>query len=137
MFLRQKLQLDPDFRLTLASMGHELPAPLRRIAALAALSLTLLPAAAAAQTPSDEGYEADGPTVQNQVESGDSPQARRHGKRRQTRATRATRANPATTPRPACRSRAWTWGCCVAAGALLVGVGAGMRLLLKLPPPVR
>jgi len=109
------------------------PAPLRRIATLAALSLTLLPAAAAAQTPSDDGYQADGPNVQNQIESGRSP----------TEPATETRSNPSDTRESrhgATASLPFTGqdlGMLLAAGALLVGVGAGMRLLLKLPPPAR
>jgi len=115
-------------------------APLRRIAVLAALSLSLLPAAAAAQTPSGEGYEADGPTVQNQVESGGSPQEpaatetpSNPGDTREARDTRESR-DDATASLP---FTGLDLGMLVAAGALLVGVGTGMRLLLKLPPPAR
>ncbi len=113
---------------------------MRRIAVLAALSLTLLPAAAAAQTPSDEGYEADGPTVQNQVESGEKPleplptvTPSNPSNPRDTGDTRESR-DDATASLP---FTGLDLGMLVAAGALLVGVGAGVRLLLKLPPPVR
>ena len=119
------------------------PAPLRRIVVLAALSLSLLPAAAAAQSPSGDGYEADGPTVQNQVESGDSPQEpaatetpsnpANPGETREARETRESRnENKASLP-----FTGLDLGMLIAAGALLVGVGTGMRLLLKLPPTAR
>ena len=113
------------------------PAQLRRIVVLAALSLSLLPAAAAAQSPSGEGYEADGPTVQNQVESGDSPQAPAATE------TPSNPANPGDTREARNDNTAslpftgLDLGMLVAAGALLVGVGTGMRLLLKLPPTAR
>lgn len=116
------------------------PAQLRRIVVLAALSLSLLPAAAAAQSPSGEGYEADGPTVQNQVESGDSPQEpaatetpsnpANPGEAREARESR--NGNTASLP-----FTGLDLGMLIAAGALLVGVGTGMRLLLKLPPTAR
>ena len=135
-FLRQSC-VDPDFRPHAASMGHEpATARLRRLVALAALSLTLLPATAVAQTPSGDGYVADGPTVQNQIESGGSPQEP---------AATETPSNPCDTGDPRNRdddtaSLPFTGldlGLLVAAGVLLVGLGTGVRLVLKLPPPVR
>lgn len=104
---------------------------LRRLLAVAALSLTLLPATAAAQTPSEDGYSTDGPTVQNQIDDGGP----------------APQSDSGSNPSPSASSgggdgaglpfTGMDLGLLAGAGVLLVGLGAGMRLVLRLPPSVR
>ena len=100
----------------------------RRILTLSALALALAPATAVAQS-SDEGYETDGPTVQNQIEAGGSAGQSESG----SDPTAATASDggeglPFT---------GMDVGLLAGAGVLLVGVGAGMRMVLRLPPAVR
>ena len=108
------------------------PARLRRLVALAALSLTLLPATAVAQTPSDDGYEADGPTVQNQIESGGAPVASS-----EPGSDPSASAGPDGGEKAGLPFTGLDLGLLAGAGVLLVGLGAGMRLVLRLPPAVR
>ena len=103
------------------------PARLRRLVALAALSLTLLPATAAAQNSSEDGYRPDGPTVLNQIESGD-PSGDTDGGSTPAR----DRGDDASLP-----FTGMDLAMLVGAGALLLGLGTGMRLVLRLPPSVR
>jgi hypothetical protein len=104
---------------------------LRRILTLSALALALAPASALAQS-SDDGYETDGPTVQNQIEGGGT----------------AGQSDSGTSPTPANDSAGsgekaglpftgLDLGLLAGAGVLLVGMGAGVRFALRLPPPVR
>lgn len=109
------------------------PARLRRLVALAALSLTLLPATAIAQTPSDDGYEADGPTVQNQIESGGPGGSPESGTNPSASAGSGSDGNE----KAGLPFTGLDLGLLVGAGVLLVGLGAGMRLVLRLPPAVR
>jgi hypothetical protein len=111
------------------------PARLRRLVALAALSLTLLPATAIAQTPSDDGYEADGPTVQNQIESGGpgaSPESGTESGTDPSASAGSDGGEKAGLP-----FTGLDLGLLAGAGVLLVGLGAGMRLVLRAPPAVR
>lgn len=113
-------------------MNSHPPAPLRRLVALAALSLTLLlPTAASAQTPSEDGYETDGPTVQNQIESGSA------GEDDSGAATPAGSSDRGGGESASLPFTGMDLGMLLGAGVLLVGLGAGMRLVLRLPPPVR
>jgi len=107
------------------------PARLRRLVALAALSLTLLPATAIAQTPSDDGYEADGPTVQNQIESGDPGGSPASG------TDPSASAGSDGDEEAELPFTGLDLGLLAGAGMLLVGVGAGVRLVLRAPPAVR
>jgi len=104
---------------------------LRRILTLSALALALAPASALAQS-SDDGYETDGPTVQNQIEGGGT----------------AGQTDSGTSPTPSNDSAGsgeeaglpftgLDLGLLAGAGVLLVGMGAGVRFALRLPPPVR
>ncbi|HEX5910371.1 MAG TPA: hypothetical protein VFY44_07750 [Thermoleophilaceae bacterium] len=105
---------------------------LRRIVTLSALALALAPASALAQS-SDEGYETDGPTVQNQIEGGGT----------------AGQSESGTNPAPSSDSAdsgdqaaglpftGLDLGLLAGAGVLLLGMGAGVRFALRLPPPVR
>ena len=102
---------------------------LRRILTLSALAVALAPATAVAQS-SDEGYESDGPTVQSKIEGGGGGNA-----------GQAATGNPS--PSPAGDQEAGLpftgldLGLLAGAGVLLVGLGAGVRLALRLPPAVR
>jgi len=107
-------------------------ARLRRLVALAALSLTLFPAAAMAQSPSDDGYETDGPTVQNQVESGGPGAGSEPGTNPSASAAPDDDGEKAGLP-----FTGLDLGLLAGAGVLLVGLGAGMRVVLRLPPAVR
>jgi hypothetical protein len=103
-------------------------APLRRLVALAALSLFLLPATASAQS-SVDGYAPDDGVVQNQIESGgDQPKSSDAPDTKAPAPERAGSSLPFT---------GLDLAMLVGAGVALVGVGAGMRFLLRLPPPVR
>lgn len=107
------------------------PARLRRLVALAALSLTMLPATAMAQTPSDDGYDTDGPTVQNKIdESGPAAQ-------NESGSDPTPSASTADSDRAGLPFTGMDLGLLAGAGVLLVGLGAGMRVILRLPPPVR
>ena len=103
------------------------PARLRRLVALAALSLTLLPATVIAQTPSDDGYEADGPTVQNQIESGDPGGSPESG------TDPSASAGSDGDEKAGLPFTGLDLGLLAGAGMLLVGVGAGVRLVLRAP----
>ena len=103
---------------------------LRRIVTLSALALALAPASAVAQSSSDEGYETDGPTVQNRIDGGGT----------------AGQSDSGTAPSPAAETGAGSaglpftgldLGLLAGAGVLLLGMGAGMRVVLRLPPSVR
>ena len=104
----------------------------RRILTLSALALALAPASASAQS-SDEGYETDGPTVQNQIEGGDTAGQDESG----------TSPAPSGDPADSGDQEAGLpftgldLGLLAGAGVLLVGMGAGVRFALRLPPPVR
>ncbi len=115
-------------------------ARLRSLVALAALSLSLLPATASAQSPSEDGYVTDGPAVQNQVESGtpagqDEPGAP------------AGQDAPGSNPSPPSENgggekaslpfTGLDLGLLAGAGVLLFGLGTAVRLVLRLPPAVR
>lgn len=107
------------------------PARLRRLVALAALSLTMLPATAMAQTPSDDGYDTDGPTVQNKIdESGPAAKS-------ESGSDPTPSAGTADSDRAGLPFTGMDLGLLAGAGVLLVGLGAGMRVILRLPPPVR
>lgn len=105
-------------------------APLRLLA-VAALSLTLLPATAVAQTPSEDGYNSDGPTVQNQIDEG-SPAAQN-----ESGTNPSPSANDDSGERAGLPFTGLDLGMLAGAGVLLVGMGAGMRVILRLPPSVR
>ena len=102
----------------------------RRILTLSALALALAPASALAQS-SDEGYETDGPTVQNQIEGGDTAGQNESGGE-PTPSAEASGDQKAGLP-----FTGLDLGLLAGAGVLLVGMGAGMRMVLRLPPPVR
>ena len=104
---------------------------LRRILTLSALALALAPASALAQS-SDDGYETDGPTVQNQIEGGGTAGQDDSG----------TSPTPSDDPADSGEEAGLPFtgldlGLLAGAGVLLVGMGAGVRFALRLPPPVR
>jgi len=102
---------------------------LRRTLTLSALALALAPATAFAQS-SDDGYETDGPTVQNQIEGGGGGTAGQN----------ESGTDPSASSGGDSDGLPFTGldlGLLAGAGVLLVGVGAGMRVALRLPPPVR
>ncbi len=114
------------------------PARLRRLVALAALSLSLLPATASAQSPSRDGYVTDGPAVQNQIDSGSPAGQNESG------------SNPSPSPQndgngngngggdqASLPFTGMDLGLLAGAGLLLFGLGTAVRLVLRLPPAVR
>lgn len=105
---------------------------LRRILTLSALALALAPATAVAQS-SEEGYETDAPTVQNKIDSGGTA-----GRSDSGTSPSATPSSPkASSDRGGLPFTGLDLGLLAGAGVLLVGLGAGMRLVLRLPPAVR
>ena len=106
--------------------------PLRRIVILSALALALAPASALAQS-SGEGYEADGPTVQNQIEGDGTAGQSESG-------TSHSPSGDPTAPGDQKAGLPFTGldlGLLAGAGLLLVGLGAAARYALRLPPAVR
>jgi len=104
---------------------------LRRALTVSLLLLAMAPAGAAAQTPSDDGYENDGPTVQNQIEGGSAGQSE-SGSDPQASTPADERSEEAGLP-----FTGLDLALVAGAGAVLVGLGAGMRVALRLPPGVR
>ena len=104
---------------------------LRRIVTLSALALALAPASALAQS-SDDGYETDGPTVQNQIEGGGTAGQDESGTSPTPSNDSADSGEKAGLP-----FTGLDLGLLAGAGVLLVGMGAGVRFALRLPPPVR
>ena len=105
---------------------------LRRILTLSALALALAPATALAQS-SDDGYETDGPTVQNQIEGGGTAGQNESGNPTPSNSNdSADSGEEAGLP-----FTGLDLGLLAGAGVLLVGMGAGVRFALRLPPPVR
>ena len=102
----------------------------RRALTLSALALALAPASAVAQS-SDEGYETDGPTVQNKIDGGGSAGQNESG------TDPAPSAQTAGDQKAGLPFTGLDLGLLAGAGVLLVGVGAGMRMVLRLPPTVR
>ena len=86
--------------------------------------------------PSDEGYETDGPTVQNQIEEGGDARAGRVG-HEPLGLGRARPSEDSGTESSGLPFTGLDLGLLAGAGVLLVGLGAGMRLVLRLPPAVR
>ena len=103
---------------------------LRRILTLSALALALAPASALAQS-SDDGYETDGPTVQNQIEGGGTAGQNESGNPTPSNDS-ADSGEEAGLP-----FTGLDLGLLAGAGVLLVGMGAGVRFALRLPPPAR
>ncbi|HYI35540.1 MAG TPA: hypothetical protein VEX39_02960 [Thermoleophilaceae bacterium] len=105
---------------------------LRRIVTLSALALALAPATAVAQS-SDEGYETDGPTVQNKIDAGGTAGQEESG----TSPTPAANEDSGRKAEAGLPFTGLDLGLLAGAGVLLVGLGVGMRLVLRLPPAVR
>ena len=107
-------------------------ARLRRLVALAALSLSLLPATAVAQAPSTTGTR---PTARP-CRTRSSPERLRV----RTSPARTRHRRPDTNGGDEQASLPFTGmdlGLLAGAGVLLVGLGTAVRLVLRLPPPVR